>query len=77
MPSDSEDEFRPAKKARSVKGEEGDDQEDGGAAFQRNDQGEAFLELGKKGISLTLEQYEALRDIVVDGSLDAQVEELK
>ncbi|EED92122.1 predicted protein [Thalassiosira pseudonana CCMP1335] len=31
---------------------------------------------GKKGISLTLEQYKALREHVLDGSLDKQVKEL-
>jgi len=49
MPSDSEDEFRPPKKARSAKEDDADsNEEDEGAAFQRNDQGEAFLEIGKK-----------------------------
>ncbi|KAL3801776.1 hypothetical protein HJC23_001172 [Cyclotella cryptica] len=32
---------------------------------------------GKKGISLTLEQYKELRKHIMDGSLDKQVEELK
>lgn len=32
---------------------------------------------GKKGISLTLEQYKALKKHILDGSLDAQVKELE
>eukprot|EP00585_Thalassiosira_rotula_P006812 CAMPEP_0196142876 /NCGR_PEP_ID=MMETSP0910-20130528/12472_1 /TAXON_ID=49265 /ORGANISM="Thalassiosira rotula, Strain GSO102" /LENGTH=121 /DNA_ID=CAMNT_0041404245 /DNA_START=184 /DNA_END=549 /DNA_ORIENTATION=- len=32
---------------------------------------------GKKGISLNLEQYKALRAVVMDGSLDEQIKELE
>merc|ERR1712194_140130 len=32
---------------------------------------------GKKGISLNLEQYKALKSVIMDGSLDAQVKELE
>lgn len=31
---------------------------------------------GKKGISLTLEQYQALRGIIVDGSIDGEINKL-
>ena len=32
---------------------------------------------GKKGISLTLEQYKALKGVIMDGSLDEQIKELE
>ena len=32
---------------------------------------------GKKGISLPLEQYKMLRGIIMDGSLDKQIQQLK
>ena len=32
---------------------------------------------GKKGISLTLEQYKALRTVIMDGTLDGQINNLK
>mmetsp|Transcript_18318 Transcript_18318/g.25829 ORF Transcript_18318/g.25829 Transcript_18318/m.25829 type:complete len:119 (-) Transcript_18318:130-486(-) len=31
---------------------------------------------GKKGISLTLEQYEAFRSLIADGSIDKEIESL-
>ena len=41
--------------------------------YEKND---SYLP-GKKGISLTLEQYEALKAAVLDGSIDQQINELK
>ena len=41
--------------------------------YEKND---SYLP-GKKGISLTLEQYEALKAAVLDGSIDNQINELK
>lgn len=41
--------------------------------YEKND---SYLP-GKKGISLTLEQYEALKAAVLDGSIDKQINELK
>ena len=32
---------------------------------------------GKKGISLTLEQYRELRNVIMDGTLDGQINDLK
>eukprot|EP00577_Skeletonema_sp_RCC1716_P024675 CAMPEP_0113419396 /NCGR_PEP_ID=MMETSP0013_2-20120614/26755_1 /TAXON_ID=2843 ORGANISM="Skeletonema costatum, Strain 1716" /NCGR_SAMPLE_ID=MMETSP0013_2 /ASSEMBLY_ACC=CAM_ASM_000158 /LENGTH=113 /DNA_ID=CAMNT_0000306771 /DNA_START=142 /DNA_END=483 /DNA_ORIENTATION=+ /assembly_acc=CAM_ASM_000158 len=40
--------------------------------YEKNDQ---YLP-GKKGISLTLEQYEALKAAILDGSVDKQIEEI-
>ncbi|KAL9183054.1 hypothetical protein ACHAXT_004841 [Thalassiosira profunda] len=33
--------------------------------------------LGKKGISLTMDQYKALKTVIVDGSLDKQISEVQ
>ena len=41
--------------------------------YEKND---SYLP-GKKGISLTLEQYEALKAAILDGSVDKQINELK
>mmetsp|Transcript_22750 Transcript_22750/g.37497 ORF Transcript_22750/g.37497 Transcript_22750/m.37497 type:complete len:172 (-) Transcript_22750:112-627(-) len=41
--------------------------------YEKND---SYLP-GKKGISLTLDQYEALKAAILDGSVDKQINELK
>ncbi len=40
--------------------------------YEKNDQ----YFPGKKGISLTLEQYEALKEVILDGSIDKQIKEM-
>ena len=40
--------------------------------YEKND---SYLP-GKKGISLTLEQYEALKGAILDGSIDREIKEL-
>ena len=32
---------------------------------------------GKKGISLTMDQYKALKAVIMDGSLDQQISEIQ
>lgn len=40
--------------------------------YEKNDE----MLPGKKGISLTLEQYEALKEAILDGSVDKQIKEM-
>jgi hypothetical protein len=40
--------------------------------YEKNDE---YLP-GKKGISLTLEQFEALKEVILDGSIDKQIKEM-
>ncbi|KAL7448012.1 hypothetical protein ACHAWC_000277, partial [Mediolabrus comicus] len=40
--------------------------------YEKNDE---YLP-GKKGISMTLDQYKALKELILDGSIDQQIKEL-